>query len=65
MQNVMWKMMVKKWPPKLEKSVLGAILASPNFLFFRDFGNKNEDGFLQYKNKQKWQQMTLPNPPQS
>ena len=65
MQNVMWKMMVKKWPPKLEKISFWSHFGLPKPSFFSDFGDKNEDGFLQHKNKQKSQQITLPNPPQS
>ena len=61
-----WK--TKVWnqcPPKLEKINFGSRFGLPKPWFFRDFGNKNEDGFLTKKPKQKQPHVDLPNPPQS
>ncbi len=65
MQNVMWKMMVKKWPPELEKISFGSHFGLSKPWFFRDFGYKNEDGFLPHKNKQKWRKTAANPPPKS
>ena len=61
-----WK--IKVWnqcPPKLEKFNFGSHLGLPKPRFFRDFGNKNEDGFLQQKIREKPRSLNLPNPHQS
>ena len=61
----MLKVMVKKWPPKLEKISFWSHFGLPKPSFFWDFGYKNEDGFLHHKNKQKQQQPTANPPPKS
>ena len=57
----------QKVTPKARKNQFWEPFWPPQTLvfFFRDFGYKNEDGFLQHKNNQKSQQTDLPNPPQS
>ena len=63
MQNVMWKKWSKSDPQSSNKISFWSHFGLPKPSFFRDFGNKNEDDFLQHKNKQKRQQFHLPNPP--
>ena len=69
----MWKMMVKKWAPKLEKISFGSHFGLPKRSSFRDFCYKNEDKQnpqkirkdKQHKNKQKPQQIRSQIAPQS
>ena len=61
-----WKMKVwNQYPPKLEKFNFGSHFGLPKPWLFRDFGNKNEDGFLTKKPREKDPSPNLPNPPQS
>ena len=51
--------------PKFEKINFRSHFGLPKPSFFQDFGNRNEDGFLQRKLIEKSPRGNLPNPPQS
>ena len=65
MQNVMWKNGQKVTPKARKNQFWEPFWLPKTFVFFRDFGYKNEDGFLLRKNKQKWRKTVANLPPKS